>query len=120
MIFSRQDASILGLPISESVPNGNTVLLAATEAVQHDPVGRRISGSGLGTTFILTLPRQIGPEKEREPIFEELVVSYKSEVSKMWKRECPIQVIVYLGRCAEEMSTAGIVVYPEIGKTVSH
>jgi len=35
-----------------------------------------ISGSGLGTTFILTLPRQIGPEKEKEPIFEELVVSH--------------------------------------------
>jgi len=33
MVFSRQDASILGLPISKSVANGNTVLLAATEAV---------------------------------------------------------------------------------------
>ena len=62
---TKQDAHSVGLGLS--VVYGIMLRHQGKIEVKSEP--------GRGTTFILTLPRQITPEKDKEPVFDEPVVS---------------------------------------------
>jgi hypothetical protein len=63
MIFSRQDASILGLPISKSVANNNIILLAGNRGRCKTLYGREKQIGRFRVDFCHNVLQGNGPEK---------------------------------------------------------